>query len=122
MGWTVKTVVAAIVWMMNYVILSVDIVLMVAMMGILEHGVTHVINNNTSFVVMYFFWNVIYWLWLKSCGLSCDNVLKKIYFCQLKPLWIVSTTFILISLTQKNIIANIQDLNVIKRKFTNMLF
>lgn len=79
MGWTVKNVVAAIVWMMNYVILSVDIVLMVAMMGILEHGVTHVINNNTSFVVMYFFWNVIYWLWLKSCGLSCDNVFKNLF-------------------------------------------
>lgn len=81
----------------------------------------YVINNNTCFVVMYFFWNVIYWEWLNSCGLSCDNVFKNLF---------LSTETVVNSVhnihadkfNTKNIIENIQDLNVIKRKFTNMLF
>lgn len=68
-----------------------------------------------------FFWNVIYWLWLNICGLSCDNVFKKLF---------LSTETVVNSVhnihadkfNTKNIIENIQDLNVIKRKFTNMLF
>lgn len=39
----------------------------------------YVINNNICFVVMYFFWNVIYWEWFNSCGLSCDNVFKNLF-------------------------------------------
>lgn len=39
----------------------------------------YVINNNICFVVMYFFLNVIYWLWFNSCGLSCDNVFKNLF-------------------------------------------
>lgn len=81
----------------------------------------YVINNNTCFVVVYLFWNVIYWLWLNICGLSCDNVFKNLF---------LSTETVVNSVhnihadkfNTKNIIENIQDLNVIKRKFTNMLF
>lgn len=39
----------------------------------------YVINNNICFVVVYFFWNVIYWLWFNICGLSCDNVFKNLF-------------------------------------------
>lgn len=53
--------------------------------------------------------------------LSCDNVFKNLF---------LSTETVVNSVhnihadkfNTKNIIENIQDLNVIKRKFTNMLF
>lgn len=45
----------------------------------------------------------------------------KIYFLSTETIVNSVTNFMLISLTQKNIIENIQYLNVIKRKFTNVL-